>query len=100
GDRPIVWLSAQPGAGKTALVAGHREARKRTDIWYQVDAGDADAASFVYHLRLAAESAGSTKPIDALPLLTPEYLQDLPGFARRFFRALYAVLGSDATLVF
>ena len=57
--RPVVWLCAQPGAGKTTLVAGHLQARKRSGIWYQVDAGDADPASFIYHLRLAAEAGSS-----------------------------------------
>jgi ATP/maltotriose-dependent transcriptional regulator MalT/DNA-binding SARP family transcriptional activator len=94
--RPVAWLSAQPGAGKTALVAGWLEARKRSGIWYQVDAGDADPASFVYHLGLAAHGAAAALE---LPLLTPEYMQDLSGFARRFFRALFAGLGSGAALV-
>ena len=95
--RPVVWLCAQPGAGKTTLLAGHLEARKRGGIWYQVDAADADPASFVYHLRLAA--AGASAQLPQLPLLTPEYLPDLRGFARRFFRDLFAGLGADAALV-
>ncbi|MBT2324671.1 hypothetical protein J7E62_20210 [Variovorax paradoxus] len=70
--RPVVWLSAQPGAGKTTLLASHLEARKRAGIWYQPE---------------------------LLPLLTPEYLQDLRGFARRFFRELFAGLGPGAVLV-
>lgn len=97
--RPVVWLCAQPGAGKTTLVASHLEARKRPGIWYQVDAADADAASFIYHLRLAAETVGALESSGRLPLLTPEYLQDLRGFARRFFRDLFLCLGPDAVLV-
>src|SRR5689334_18737089 len=85
--RPVVWLSAQPGAGKTTLVASYLEARRRGGIWYQVDPTDTDPASFVYHLRIASDAFGQTP--DPLPLLTPEYLQDLNGFARRFFRELY-----------
>ena len=89
-SRPAVWLCAQPGAGKTTLIASWLEARKRPGIWYQVDAADADPASFVYHLCLAAQpdaradkgSAGKT-----LPLRTPGYLQDLRGFARRCWQA-------------
>jgi LuxR family transcriptional regulator, maltose regulon positive regulatory protein len=97
--RPVVWLCAQPGAGKTTLVASHLEASKRPEVWYQVDAADADPASFIYHLRLAAVAVGAPKSPDLLPLLTPEYLQDLPGFARRFFRDLFECLGHDAALV-
>lgn len=97
--RRVVWLSAQPGAGKTTLLASHLEARKRAGIWYQLDAADADPASFIYHLRLAATAAGALKAPERLPLLTPEYLQDLRGFARRFFRELFDGLGPGALLV-
>ena len=103
-QRPVVWLSAQPGAGKTTLVASYLQAhdkdRSGATLWYQVDEGDADPASFIYHLRLAAEGLMSADAAAALPLLTPEYLADLRGYARRFFRALYALLAGDAVLVF
>jgi tetratricopeptide (TPR) repeat protein len=98
GQRPVVWLSARPGAGKTTLVASYLEARKRPGIWYQLDDADADPASFIYHLRLAAQDFGGARA-PLLPLLTPEYVRDLGGFARRFFRALFALLGPEATLV-
>ena len=98
-QRAVVWLSAQPGAGKTTLVASYLAARKRAALWYQLDAADADPASFIYHLRLAAQSFGPGGASETLPLLTPEYLPDLRGFARRFFRALYARLGPQALLV-
>jgi DNA-binding SARP family transcriptional activator len=95
GSRPVVWLVAQPGAGKTTLVAGWLDAGKRSGIWYQVDAADADPASFVYHLRLAA-AALDAPAAERLPLLTPEYLPDLRGFARRFFRDLFACVAGAA----
>ena len=44
--RPIVWISALPGSGKTTLVASYLEARKIPHVWYQADMGDADAATF------------------------------------------------------
>ena len=74
------------------------EARKLPGIWYQVDGGDGDPATFFYYLGLAARKAAprNRKP---LPLLTPEYLPDLPGFARRFFRQLYSLLPATATVV-
>lgn len=99
--RPVVWLSAQPGAGKTTLIASYLEARKLPGLWYQVDAGDVDPATFFYHLGLAAEdiSANKDNSPGPLPLLTPEYLPDLRAFARRFFRELFARLEPDAVLV-
>src|ERR1041384_577631 len=62
-QRPVAWLAAQPGAGKTTLVATYLQARKREGIWYQVDDGDADAASFIYHVRLAAGEPGRALPL-------------------------------------
>jgi LuxR family transcriptional regulator, maltose regulon positive regulatory protein len=97
-ERPTVWIAAPPGAGKTTLVATYLAARKLPSIWYQVDSGDADPATFFYYLRQAAQQAAprERKP---LPLLSPEYLSDLPGFARRFFRELFARLPTPAVLV-
>jgi ATP/maltotriose-dependent transcriptional regulator MalT len=40
--RPITWLSAPPGSGKTTLVASYLDARDLRHLWYQVDVGDAD----------------------------------------------------------
>ena len=59
---------------------------------------DADLATFFYHLCLAA-TPFSRKGQRALPLLTPEYLPDIEGFTRRFFRDLFSRLPDGATLV-
>lgn len=100
-ERPVVWLAASPGAGKTTLLASYLESRQRRGIWYQVDPGDADPASFVYHLGIAARALdrGGRGGGPELPLLAPEHGGDLEGFARRFFRALFARLDSDAAMV-
>lgn len=97
-ERPVVAVVGPPGAGKTTLVASYLGARCIPGIWYQVDEGDADAAAFFYYLRLALQNAASDSGPD-LQLLTPEYLKDLPGFSRRFFRQFYARLAQPAVLV-
>src|SRR2546429_60552 len=52
--RPIVWICAPPGSGKTTLVASYLEDRDLRHVWYQADIGDADPATFVHYMRTAA----------------------------------------------
>jgi len=87
-----------PGAGKTTLVASYLETRKAPLFWYQLDAGDADPPTFFsYLVELAAQLK---RPKHAqLPYLTPEYLADVPGFARRFFRTLFSCFPQGSVLV-
>src|SRR5687767_14121000 len=47
------WIGAPGGSGKTTLVASYLKARRLRCIWYQVDAGDTDLASFFHYLTLA-----------------------------------------------
>lgn len=96
---PAIWISGPPGSGKTTLVGSYLEVAKLPSIWYQVDTGDADPATFFYYLGLAAKASqrGKSNP---LPLFTSEYLSDLEGFSRRYFRDLFARLSADFILVF
>lgn len=93
--KPITWISAPGGSGKSTLVASYLDARKLPCIWYQCDEGDADLATFFYYMGLAAKKAAPRfrKP---LPLLTPEYLAGIPTFTRRFFENIY---GRISTIV-
>jgi hypothetical protein len=108
GKKPIIWLSAPAGSGKTTLVASYLDRRggacprpkratrriappKSTAIWYSVDAGDTDIASFFYYMGIAAKKA-APRYKKTLPLLTPEYLAGIPTFTRRWFENLFGRL--------
>ena len=99
GRHPLTWIAAPPGAGKTTLVASFLDARKAPFFWYQLDAGDNDpAALFSYLVELWAQLK---RPKQAkLPYLGPEYLGDVVGFSRRFFRALFSWFPPGGVLVF
>jgi hypothetical protein len=97
-NRPVTWVTSSPGSGKTTLVSDYLEIKKIGGIWYPVEFGDSDVASFFYYLTLAVPLK-SPKPNRCLPLLTPEYLPDLEGFTRRFFREFYTHVGSDNIIV-
>ncbi|HTT36120.1 MAG TPA: BTAD domain-containing putative transcriptional regulator [Burkholderiales bacterium] len=96
--RPIVWLSAPPGAGKTSLVASYLEARKLRALWYQLDSADADPAAFFYYLRIAAAELLHGKKA-VLPLFSQEHASDIAGFARLYFRELFSRLPLGCILV-
>ncbi len=96
--RPLVWVSGPAGSGKTTLVSSYLDARKLPCLWYLLDEGDSDPATFFYYLGAAAKpTAPDQKP---LPLLTPEYLQGIPIFAKRFFERLCEGIKPPFTLVF
>lgn len=95
----IMWVGGSPGSGKSTLVSSYVESRKLPCLWYQVDEGDADVATFFYYLGLAAQKASNRKRTP-LPHLTPEYLPGISAFTRRFFESLYSRVKTPSVVVF
>ena len=97
GRRPVSFFTAPAGAGKTTLAASYLKARHRPCLWLQLEADNADPASFVYYLRLAAqriaraghEIAAADGRVSARPA----------GVCQTLFEMLAHVLPADTVLV-
>lgn len=95
---PVTWITGPPGSGKTTLVASYLDVKNLPCLWYQVDEGDADIATFFYYMGLAAKKA-APRTKRPLPLLTPEYQFGIPTFTRRYFDDLFNRLKRPFVLV-
>lgn len=97
---PAIWVSGPPGCGKTTAAASYLEHAGIPCLWYQLDEGDADVATFFYYLGIAAADIEGSEGA-ALPLLTPEYQRGgLAVFTRRYFQQLFARLPTPFAVVF
>lgn len=91
-NRPITWVCAPAGAGKTTLTASYITSKKIPCLWYQLDETDSDIASFFYYMGRAIKNIFPEQK--TLPFLTPEYLPNIPVFTKRYFENLYELISS------
>ncbi len=90
------WIAAPAGFGKTLAITDYLERTKARHVWYRVDEGDQDVASFFHYMALSAPGARggrSLRPFGA------EYADQPVHFARRFFREYLARLRPGTVLV-
>lgn len=94
-----IWLAGSAGSGKTSLMASYLCQNNTPSIWYKIDPGDKDPATFFYYLGQAAKPASvSCEP--AIPQFAPEYLSGIDTFAAHYFETLYQRLTAPIWLVF
>jgi ATP/maltotriose-dependent transcriptional regulator MalT len=97
-ERKVCWVSGPAGAGKTTLVASFLSDRKIPTLWYQLDSGDSDPATFFHYLGLAVQKQSRRKR-KTLPNLTQEYLSDTVKFAHYYFREFFEFFPAPFVLV-
>jgi ATP/maltotriose-dependent transcriptional regulator MalT/DNA-binding SARP family transcriptional activator len=97
--RPIIWVSGPPGCGKTTLIGSYIETQQISCLWYNLDEGDTDPATFFYYMGLAIEKV-VPRMRNSLPLLTPEYLPGISTFTRRYFENLCSQIKNPGVIVF
>jgi DNA-binding SARP family transcriptional activator len=91
----ICWIAAPAGYGKTTALLDYLQKKPAPHLWYRVDEGDQDIASFFHHIGNLLPPAAARE----LPVFGPEYADQPTEFARRFFRAYFLKLTRANLLV-
>lgn len=89
------WVAAPAGYGKTTAAVDYLRDRREPHLWYRVDEGDDDIASFFHFLGRTLPAGRARR----LPVFGPEYAEQPEAFARRFFQAFFALLKPGTVLV-
>jgi LuxR family transcriptional regulator, maltose regulon positive regulatory protein len=97
-ERPVIWIGAPAGSGKSTLVASYASARRLRCLWYGVDGRDADPGALFYYLGQGAD-LNPVSGTPALPTLSSDHPAGTLGFARRFFEACFSasIAGSSCS---
>jgi DNA-binding SARP family transcriptional activator len=90
------WVAAPAGYGKTVALIDYLQKTSAPHIWYRVDEGDQDIASFFHYMMLSLPAAQAAR---GLPVFGPEYADQPRDFARRFFRSYFGKLRKGTVLV-
>jgi ATP/maltotriose-dependent transcriptional regulator MalT len=96
---PLIIVSGLVGAGKTALVSSYVESRNVPCLWYQLDKGDENPATFFYYLNIAAADILPRNKGD-VPLPSPECMAGDSEHVKVYFRDFYQYLEAPFLLVF
>ncbi len=95
---PLIIVSGLRGAGKASLLASYAATREVSCLWYQVDSGDQDLATFFRYLNLAvSEIAPSMR--SQLPQPSRECLAGVSDAIKAYFSELYRCLETPFLIV-
>ncbi|HMJ52849.1 MAG TPA: BTAD domain-containing putative transcriptional regulator [Polyangiaceae bacterium] len=97
--KPITWVAAPAGTGKTSAVTAYIQKCRLPTLWYNVDARDADVANLFHYLALAAQFATPRRRL-RLPQFQAENRGDVGAFAQNFFEALCRQRPAPSFIVF
>ena len=97
-QRPVTWIAAPAGFGKTTLVASYLTQKNISSLWYSLDERDSDTAIFFHFMGLAARTAMSMGR-KSCPLPSPEDLKEDHAFTLRYFGNLYDLLRAPSFIV-
>ena len=98
-DRPVTAVLAPAGYGKTTLVSSYLESKQVLSIWYSVDEGDIDLASFFAKFTEAVQQATPESRETILQYQAENFL-NIKVFTRRYFESVYLRLDQSFHLVF
>ena len=94
----ICWITGPAGTGKTTAIAEYLQTKQNHSVWYRVDKGDEDVATFFNYLTQCIKK--KNKSVTGMAKFRAEYINRPVDFARNFFRAWFANLPSDCFVVF
>jgi len=98
-DMSLTLVQGPAGSGKTTLASTYIQDRQFPCLWYQLDSGDNDPATFFYYLGRAVSE--KNKNVNSkLPPFTPEFVLGAEIFSRRFFEKIGNLFESPTIIVF
>jgi ATP/maltotriose-dependent transcriptional regulator MalT/DNA-binding SARP family transcriptional activator len=95
---PVIWVSGPPGAGKTSLLSSYITSRNAPCLWYKIDSGDTDLASFFKYMAQASKKSNGRT--NELPVFNNNNGIDTAEFTRDFFAKIYSNTEERSYLVF
>lgn len=99
-SKPILWVSAPAGAGKTTLIASYVNNMNIPALWYRIDERDTDFAYFTAYMQKALNVMNQDTNIVLPDFSSAMNRQDINIFSMTYFEQLFESLNPPCLLVF